>query len=79
MRYGRHTAAVTFGWITAYIGYALAPEWTRLDLAELFVAIPTFGLMIIVGFSVGIYGLFAGIEAAVAAGSERAATDASAE
>lgn len=79
MGYGRPTAAVVLGGIAAFIGYALSPEWTRLDLAELFVATSTFGLLIVVGLSLGIYGLFTGIESAVAAGTERPVDDGSAE
>ncbi|MFC4540938.1 hypothetical protein ACFO5R_03215 [Halosolutus amylolyticus] len=79
MGHGRPTAAVVLGGIAAYIGYALAPEWTRLDWAELFVATSTFGLLIIVGLCLGIYGLFTGIESAVAAGNERSVDDGSAE
>ena len=71
MSYGKPTAAVVLGGIAAYIGFALSPEWTRLELGELLVAISTLGLLVIVGLSLGVYGLFSGIETAVAAGRSR--------
>lgn len=70
MRYGIPTAAVVTGGLAAYIGDALSPEWTRLELGELVAALLTFGLLIFVGLSLGIYGLFVGIETAVATANE---------
>lgn len=64
------TAAVVLGGLAAYIGYALSPEWTRLEVAELFVATSTYGVLILIGLSVGTYGLFYGIESAIVAGSD---------
>ena len=79
MGYVRPTAAVVLGGIAAYVGYALSPDWTGLELVELFVASLTFGTVIVAGLVCCVYGLFAGIEAAVATGAGQTASDGAAD
>lgn len=75
MGYGKPTVAVVLGGIVSYIGFALSPEWTRLELDELVLSMSTFGVLIIIGLSACIYGVFYGIELAVAAGTDREDAD----
>lgn len=70
MSYGKPIAAVVLGALSVHVGFALAPEWTRLEAAELSTALATNGLLVVAGLSLAAYGLFAGIEAAVAAGRD---------
>lgn len=64
------TPAVVLGGTAAYVGYALLPNRTHIELAELFISTSTYGVSILVGVAVGVYGLFGGIEFAVPAGSD---------
>ena len=74
-RYAKSTTAVVVGWLAASAAYRLAPTWSRLDIDDLVPALLTFGLVIGFGFALGVYGLFRGIETAVAAGCARTADD----
>ena len=74
MRYLRPTGAVVVGMIAASVGFALAPEWTQLELAEIILA-SGYGVLIIGGLYLAVYGLFIGVERSVAAGRERTVTD----
>ncbi|WP_049928566.1 hypothetical protein [Halopiger goleimassiliensis] len=79
MSYGRPIAAAVSGGILASVGYALFPDWTELEWQGLVLATITVGLVIVIGLSLCLYGLFTGIETAVAAGTERTPDDGSAD
>ena len=68
MRYIKPIAAVVLGAIASYTGFALSPKWTYLEASDFIVASATFGVLIVCGLCVAIYGLFTGIEVAVAEG-----------
>ena len=73
MKYGSATKQVVLGVVIAYLGYFLATESTV--FAEWVVA----SIVSVVGLYLAIHGLFTGIEASVAAGTERPSTEDSTE
>jgi len=72
MGYGQPIVAAVTGTILASVGYGLFPDVSGLDGDELLLVLAVLGPVIVAGLAIALYGLFTGVESAVAAGTDRA-------